>query len=180
MQNDRDHIAISALEQLQQAVLVVDWEYRIVYANRSLRDGLSLSPERIISSACHVVTHGSTAPCWHRKDTECPVRTALETGRRATAIHKHLHESRLHVEEIVATPLAGTDLVIEEFRDISHLLGLADGILAICSSCKRVRDEAGAWQQREGYVSQRTGVDFSHGLCPDCLRRLYPEYGGGE
>lgn len=49
------------------------------------------------------------------------------------------------------------------------------GLLPICSSCKRVRDDSGYWNQIETYISAHADVRFSHGLCPDCARRLYPE-----
>lgn len=49
------------------------------------------------------------------------------------------------------------------------------GLLPICSSCKKVRDDEGYWQQIEGYVRDHSHVEFSHSLCPDCAKRLYPE-----
>jgi len=50
------------------------------------------------------------------------------------------------------------------------------GILPICASCKRIRDDKGAWQQLEAYISEHTDSQFSHGLCQECAKRLYPEY----
>jgi CheY-like chemotaxis protein len=49
------------------------------------------------------------------------------------------------------------------------------GLLPICASCKRIRDEAGGWHQIEAYISQRSDIDFSHSICPQCARKLYPE-----
>jgi PAS domain S-box-containing protein len=56
---------------------------------------------------------------------------------------------------------------------------LLSGFLSICASCKRIFNEEGAWQQMERYIESHSGVKFSHGLCPDCLRNLYPEYSPG-
>ncbi len=50
------------------------------------------------------------------------------------------------------------------------------GILPICSSCKKIRDDSNNWVQMEVYVRDRTSAEFSHGICPDCLRALYPEF----
>lgn len=50
------------------------------------------------------------------------------------------------------------------------------GLLPICCSCKKIRDDSGYWQQIEDYISNHAEVDFSHGICPNCLRDLYPEY----
>ncbi len=51
------------------------------------------------------------------------------------------------------------------------------GLLPICSSCKKVRDDAGYWNQIEAYVSEHSEAEFTHSICPDCLRRLYPGLG---
>lgn len=50
------------------------------------------------------------------------------------------------------------------------------GLLPICSGCKMIRDDQGYWNQIESYLAEHTAVQFSHSLCPDCLKRLYPEY----
>ncbi len=50
------------------------------------------------------------------------------------------------------------------------------GLLPICCGCKKIRDDQGYWNQVESYVAARSDARFSHGLCPDCAQRLYPEY----
>jgi DNA-binding response OmpR family regulator len=45
-------------------------------------------------------------------------------------------------------------------------------MLPICSYCKKIRDDQNYWQQLEGYISERTGSDFSHSVCPDCYKRV--------
>jgi AmiR/NasT family two-component response regulator len=54
------------------------------------------------------------------------------------------------------------------------------GLLPICSSCKRVRDDAGYWNQLEAYIQEHSEVVFSHGLCPECGEKLYPEIFGDD
>jgi len=49
------------------------------------------------------------------------------------------------------------------------------GILPICANCKKIRDDKGYWTQVEVYVSDHSDVEFSHGVCPDCAHKLYPE-----
>ena len=49
------------------------------------------------------------------------------------------------------------------------------GFVPICASCKKIRDDQGYWEQVEKYVSDRTEARFSHGICPDCARKLYPD-----
>ena len=50
------------------------------------------------------------------------------------------------------------------------------GILPICSSCKRIRDDEGYWNQIEQYLRNHSEAQFTHGICPDCVRKLYPEF----
>lgn len=47
------------------------------------------------------------------------------------------------------------------------------GIIPICSSCKKIRDDRGAWNQLESYISAHSGAEFSHGYCPECLKRVF-------
>ncbi len=49
------------------------------------------------------------------------------------------------------------------------------GIIPICASCKNIRDDKGFWHEVEVFVRNNTEADFSHGVCPDCSRKLYPE-----
>jgi hypothetical protein len=51
------------------------------------------------------------------------------------------------------------------------------GFLPICASCKNVRDDHGAWHQIEAYIRAHSEAQFTHSICPDCIRRLYPEHG---
>lgn len=50
-----------------------------------------------------------------------------------------------------------------------------EGILPVCASCKKIRDDKACWHQIEEYIHDRSAVDFSHGICPECARKLYPE-----
>ena len=49
------------------------------------------------------------------------------------------------------------------------------GLLPICSSCKSIRDDRGYWSQIETYIADHSDTEFSHGICPGCLIRLYPD-----
>jgi two-component system, response regulator PdtaR len=69
-----------------------------------------------------------------------------------------------------------------ELRRLNRALRLAlaevkelRGILPICASCKKIRDDKGYWQQIETYISDHSEAEFSHGICPACAEKLYPE-----
>lgn len=70
--------------------------------------------------------------------------------------------------------------LIEELRGaLAHVKTLS-GLLPICASCKKIRDDKGYWSRIEEYVSEHTDTTFSHGICPDCAKRLYPGYMTGQ
>jgi hypothetical protein len=50
------------------------------------------------------------------------------------------------------------------------------GLLSICASCKKTKDEHGSWQPLESYIQALSEAKFTHGLCPECLQKLYPDY----
>lgn len=54
------------------------------------------------------------------------------------------------------------------------------GLLPICAACKKIRNDEGYWQQIESYISTHSRAEFTHGICPECAQRLYPEYLGGQ
>lgn len=62
-----------------------------------------------------------------------------------------------------------------ELREALARVKCLQGLFPICSSCKRIRDDEGFWNQIEVYVSEHSEAEFSHSICPECVERLYPE-----
>jgi PAS domain S-box-containing protein len=62
--------------------------------------------------------------------------------------------------------------LIEELTESLKQVKTLSGLLPICSSCKRIRDDRGYWQQVETYITNHTNADFTHGICPDCLEKF--------
>lgn len=50
------------------------------------------------------------------------------------------------------------------------------GLLPICAACKKIRDDKGYWNQIEAYIHRHSEAEFSHGICPECAKKLYPEF----
>ena len=71
---------------------------------------------------------------------------------------------------------AERERLIWELQDALGRVKTLSGLLPICASCRRIRDEQGAWHNLEVYIRNHTEADFSHGICPECQRNLYPEY----
>jgi len=65
--------------------------------------------------------------------------------------------------------------LIEELRKTLSEVKTLRGFLPICSSCKKIRSDRGSWQQIESYIRDHSDAEFSHGICPECAKALYPE-----
>lgn len=81
----------------------------------------------------------------------------LEVGRRMLALQDRL---------------AGK---IQELQDALTQIKTLRGIVPICANCKKIRDDKGYWNQVEAYVSAHSEALFSHGVCPECMAKLYPD-----
>jgi DNA-binding NtrC family response regulator len=82
------------------------------------------------------------------------------------AIHYALERERLQEER---------EQLIQELQEALATVKRLSGLLPICASCKRIRNDRGYWQQIEQYLNEHSEATFSHGLCPECARRLYPD-----
>jgi PAS domain S-box-containing protein len=66
--------------------------------------------------------------------------------------------------------------LIQELTEALKRVKTLNGLLPICASCKKIRNDGGYWEQVESYIRSRSNAEFTHGICPDCVRLLYPEY----
>jgi two-component system, cell cycle sensor histidine kinase and response regulator CckA len=65
--------------------------------------------------------------------------------------------------------------LIVNLRDALERIRTLSGLLPICANCKKIRDDRGYWNKLEAYIQSHSNAEFSHGICPDCARKLYPE-----
>jgi hypothetical protein len=65
--------------------------------------------------------------------------------------------------------------LIEELRKAITEIKQLRGILPICASCKNICNDRGAWMQIESYLRDYSDAEFSHGICPGCIKKLYPD-----
>ena len=83
-------------------------------------------------------------------------------------------------EESSAVPLSGwrswkIGLDITELETVREKVKILQGLLPICASCKQIRDAKGVWTPLETYIAEQSEADFTHGICPACLAKLYPK-----
>jgi hypothetical protein len=71
------------------------------------------------------------------------------------------------------------DRIAHEMRERDRAMAevkVLSGMLPICAACKKIRDDNGYWSQIEAYIRTHSSAEFSHSICPDCARKLYPEF----
>ncbi len=66
-------------------------------------------------------------------------------------------------------------ILITDLQEALENIQTLKGLIPICASCKKIRDDKGYWNQMEKYISDHSDAKFSHGICPDCAKKLYPE-----
>jgi DNA repair exonuclease SbcCD ATPase subunit len=105
---------------------------------------------------------------------------ALVDGRSLEAVSyfQELEEANSHLrEEIEQRKRAEEERenLIAELKKALSKVKVLSGLVPICANCKKIRDDSGYWHQLERYISDHSEAEFSHGLCPDCIKILYPE-----
>ena len=83
------------------------------------------------------------------------------------ALQKEIDE-RKRIEKEREKLISELQMAMDEVKKLS-------GFLPICSSCKKIRDDEGYWNQIESYIRDHSEVEFSHGICPECVKKLYPD-----
>ena len=98
--------------------------------------------------------------------TEIVDRDGRVAGRMASFVDISARKEAEHQREELIAQLRQALATIKTLR----------GLLPICASCKRIRDDDGYWQQLEAYISDHSEATFSHGICPECVKKLYAEF----
>jgi PAS domain S-box-containing protein len=177
------------IDGIQTPVLVIDRNFRIHDVNGATCRQFGLDREKAIGRYCYEIAHARSDPCYSH-GISCPVKEVFKTQRPTRVIHKHhLPGGETTVEEVLASPFRDgsgrVQFVIEELKDVSELLKAREvieqlgselktlrGILSICASCKRIKNDAGGWDSFEEFVRDRSEAAFSHGICPDCIDKV--------
>jgi PAS domain S-box-containing protein len=99
--------------------------------------------------------------------TASPIKDARHKVIGASAISRDITEQILAEME--------RERLIKELQDALAEVKTLRGILPICMTCKKIRDDEGTWRQLEAYISEHTDANFSHGMCEPCAQNIYPE-----
>jgi YesN/AraC family two-component response regulator len=82
----------------------------------------------------------------------------------------------LGLERTITFKDAEQKRLIKELQQALASIKTLSGLIPICASCKKIRDDQGYWNQLEAYISEHSSAEFSHGICPDCAVKMYPNY----
>ena len=81
-----------------------------------------------------------------------------------------MEASRVYYYDRLQRELQAVEAALQQVKTLQNLL-------PICASCKKIRDDYGYWHQVESYMHSHAGVEFSHSICPECRKTLYPSLG---
>jgi hemerythrin-like metal-binding protein/PAS domain S-box-containing protein len=156
----------------------------------------------------HTIDELNALSYWDLTPREYAAQEALQleslktTGSYGPYEKEYIHKDGLRIPVVLNGSLVtdpdGTALILSVVSDITGrkrgekeredlIRGLQQaleevktlgGLLPICSSCKKIRDDHGYWNQLEAYISEHTEAEFSHGICPECAGRYFPGMGG--
>lgn len=179
------------LNSMTDMIVEVDSDMKIIWANKA---ALDLNPDAI-GQYCFTAFPGNKEICEGCCCSEAFKTKKLETTVMYQPSSKTAGESYW---ENIGIPIKNTDgkmTVLEVSRNVTDRLQSENqkkkliedlqsalkkvkklsGLLPICSQCKKIRDDKGYWKQIEEYISDHSEAEFSHGICQECARELYPD-----
>jgi len=182
-------LAQALLDGISAVVLVLDIGGQIRLVNTSAAQYLGERPEQLLlrrsGEALHCLYEhqsaegcGTTAFC-----RDCAIRNAMTSAvhRGVTVRDRHNLMVRrdgrtcevpfmISASSFVQDSETFVALLLEDMTKVKTL----GELLPICSSCSRIRNDADYWERVEDYFATHTDIGFTHGLCPDCVVKLYP------
>lgn len=172
------------IDFLPTAIAVINKDMMVVEANDAFKQRASINKKskdiNVIGTKCFNSAYKLSECCNSKTADSCPVTESFKTKKPSTTVHNIWVEDHAVVEEVIATPIieknGDVNFVVEEFRDLSQLLGLTKGIICTCAYCKKIRNEDGRWVAFEAYFQQHTGANFSHGICEECNEEVIGDF----
>ncbi len=167
----------AALRSLREAVIATDQAGRLRFANRAAEVLIECTQEEALGRPLVEILRVAVEPVGtvemvakdgrRRRLTVTPATITDEQERAAGTVYL------LHELSGDATRAEGPERTDSRAAESSAPPRSLCGLIPICASCKKMRNEQGAWQQPEIYIRERTAAEFTHGICPECMRRLY-------
>jgi PAS domain S-box-containing protein len=185
---------------LGEGVYVLNARGEVTFMNPEAESLFGWSEKELIHKNIHDIVHNRTPNGTPLLFNDCEMRKVIENGNRFHSQEEVFirKDGTVFPVSVFSTPLKEKGRVVASvtaFRDISERKKIEQerekmiidlqkalseikklqGILPICSVCKKIRDDAGAWSQMETYISNHTDALFSHGYCPECAKKAMEE-----
>jgi hypothetical protein len=169
------------MDQLRDGFLVTDHECRLLDVNPAAVTLLGIRRDQIGTPVKALLPEGLLENDWNRHP-RVQLSVSLEEGGRwrefrcvplqygknvagyLLMVRDIHHEKELEIER---------EALVEELQEAMANIKQLKGLIPICASCKKIRDDNGYWNKLEHYLQQHSGATFSHGFCPECLEQHY-------
>jgi CheY-like chemotaxis protein len=152
-----------------------DYSWDEMFGKLGQCDGLLILKKPFDAVEALQLAHALTEKWWlhqqsRRKMEELESRVAERTAELAKTNEDLQAENTARKQ----TVLERNRLIQELQKALANVKSLS-GLLPICAGCKKIRDDQGYWSQVESYIQKHSEATFTHGLCPDCIKKYYPE-----
>lgn len=188
--NIKDNLFCAALDAFPSPVLIVDNEIEIHGFNEAAHEIFGLTESEISlrsGEAIHCVNTknplhrcGGSADC-----SKCIIRMSVASAFSGKKVHRRkctlrIIRKRKKIEVhylITATPFkhGHKEYVLLVLEDINELMELKS-LIPMCAWCKKVRNDENYWENVENYFTKHLDLDFSHGICNECMKKHFPDH----
>ena len=166
---------VNLLSDNSDGILVIDKGRQVVYANPTAASLFRQSTDNLVGTpfGLPIASSGPTEVDLIREDEE-PIVVEMRTNRThwqgeavIMAVLRDITERTRAGEE--------RERIIDQLREALAQVKQLSGLLPICANCKKIRNDQGYWQAVDQYISAHSEAQFSHSICPECLKKLYPD-----
>jgi PAS domain S-box-containing protein len=183
-----------AVEQSPASIVITDPAGNIEYVNPKFMQVTGYTLAEALGNNPRILKSGEKSPEAYRELWQ----TIAEGKEWHGEFHNRKKNGELYWESASISPIRDPDgrvthyVAVKEditarkqteaerdqlIRDLQNALANVkslSGLLPICAGCKKIRDDKGYWNQVEGYIQKHSEARFSHGMCPDCMKKWYP------
>jgi PAS domain S-box-containing protein len=184
-----------------EGLYVLDPDGKVTFMNPEAERLLGWTETELLNRNIHDIIHSRKPDGTVLTSDACQMQFILQTGMRYSS-HDEIFirkDGTFFPASVISSPLMEDGKIIASvtaFRNISDIkqveqerekliselqhalatIKTLHGLLPICSSCKKIRDDEGSWTQLEAYITKHSDAEFTHGICSECAKKLYPGY----
>jgi len=189
---------------ITECIFLISKDYKIRWANKTALNKTGCKIDEVASNYCYDVIHHLKSPCENSPEP-CPLSELLATGISRTVQQVHVdQDGNRRITEANAYPVKDDSGEVKEIvyvlKDITERVRMVEeiadkvkqleaslsrvkqleGIIPICMYCKKIRDDKEEWSRVEEYITEHSEANFSHGLCPECEKKMLAEIEDAE